>query len=455
LNPIYGQTKFYKKPKRITSGEYEYVQYGEGLNTYKVLVKGPEITNPVTNPELDSIPTLTIYQSDLDTNDYKDLFTLWNNVPVSKWSWYDKFITDANNNGIVDMVGYSDYDHDLEFEHSIYEFNKTTGNFDFKVKFPFNNQLMFLGGADFNNNGLMEILIQHFMCISFYHQSNTSYEQSDINSFPTVAIGDFHEELQNQWGTIADFNQNGYPDYAHTFDSNIEIKIIEYDPIKQKMAEIGRIFHNFQEGDHIQKLESCDINGNGLPDLLSGGSMGKVVIHEMDKNYNIIILSINQMDFWNAYCINTLTESENPAEVRIVVGGAQFSFPDWWLYPINIFKIENKKLIPIYRINIITKSWNEGSHHMNVGDIDNDGINEILYQFATHIYIFKKENDDEDYNLFYYKYEKMFYDEFIHEIAGVEFVDFDKDGCSELLINKNTYDNGKIFFSTHVYKLNK
>jgi len=405
----------------------------------------------------DSIPTFRIYESQLDTNDYKDVFRLWHNVPVGKEDQDrngGKYISDVNNNGKPNIVGRY-YTEKNKYDHAIFEYDKEKDEFIHIHSFLEHGQRGYLGTGDFDSDGYTEVLMKGSYCYFGHHTSVINYEQTTPGGIPSEARFDHHDLMDLGDGIIEDFNQNGYPEFVCTYDSRIMIKFLEYDPeIKTFKQIISYTPPYIPIGQHVVPIRSFNIDNDAYPDLVMGEMGGRLLVCEVDSRNQLTLNSAQMFDTYNLYGIDEFIDKN---EVKIAALGLTNISPDFSSFALRTFicKIEGYELIPVQKIEIITSSFPWYGFTQKVHDVDGDGIDEIMILNDNSIFILKKMENGE-FEVLYYSRIVHRQDGFLVDIFNADLYDFDEDGKAELIVYFSTRGiTDYRLFSAHILKLNK
>ncbi len=412
-------------------------EYAGGKVVYKYLGDAKE-------EDTSHIPTTVIDTWNVDTTLYEDMYTYWQEVPVSTSPTYQLVIADANRNNYPEIYGYSkDFGEPivLGLPLEIFEMD-SSGSFASKYKYP-DSVVNVYGVYDVAGNNELKLLTR-----TNTTNDNLFFKQDSPDSFPTTL--DFIFNLypgQLDDPKFGDFDKNGISDLLFYKLSTGNTVICEYDELVNNFNTIAEF--NFNSG-YTSGYAFGDFDNDNKTDIIYGSIWGEVFVIEAEKEHTYNLVWEGNLTGYNSYMqmfTNDINKNGKPEfwvssttnnGLIDILRFTCFEFTGDNEYE-EVYRIDFINVFPIYAYNCFPL------------DVDKDGIEELVICFDEHIFILKY-NDSQDNNKF-----EIFYmqrNNIPGGFFGVTMYDLDNDGYEELLIHRDIVINNDSRNFTQIFKPN-
>lgn len=225
------------------------------------------------------------------------------------------------------------------------------------------------------------------------------YESNTPGTFPSEYVNAIKDAYS---GTFYDFNNDGKDDviirssdiigtYSHynVYSRNGDNFSLE--------CMILNNTHTTSRNELSPHIRFGDLTGDGIRNLMFSDIDGDILIYNINNNYSVQLIDSLKIPIPNAY-YNAVGDLDGDGTLEFVVGGYADDTDEvnnqFWLYGIYKY-IEGVPTLLDY-IEIAGVSSRNG---LTVGDLDNDGADELVIATAPDIYIFKLQQDTESYSI--------------------------------------------------------
>lgn len=393
-----------------------------------------------------TVSTTTVNVWEIDTTLYQNMYTYWQEVPVSTSSQMQLVVSDFNKNGYKEIFGYTK-DYEDIFEGSpltIYELDSTQ---HFVFRYIYNDTVRLAQAVcDIKQEN------NQFLFATSLEGNGLIYKSCIFGALPTSLDFVFYRYPQRRQMnnvTLDDFDKNG----------KIDLLFFELFELKSYIFEYDSVVNNFVFVDSLPPyFASCagyavgDFDSDGKTDIVYGGVHGEVHLVEADSEHSYSNVWNDTVDTFNAWMHMSTNDIDENGKPEFWVGGAAFYGPNPPITRFTCFEATgDNQYKEIHRIDIVgIFSFYAGNCFQL--DVDKDGIEELVICLDQHVFIFKFNGKPgkHSYRLFYVKRNNL-----NGAYFGVTMDDLDDDGYEELLIHQAVVrqdEKGKHF--TAVFKPN-
>ncbi len=447
-----------KKIEKVRENTYKVSDILTGRSYYKNL--GNYAENLRYNNIFINIDTTVIYPDSVDTTKFTGMYEFWMKVPVGFAGPGTILIGDVNKNGKVELYGERINSYLNLNERSIYEYNPSTGLFDFKTDMPWDSitdYSSFKQIYDINADGKENVFIS-----GTYQEIDTMqgitvgrvFKLNDSTNLPTEILFDYkqsHQMNDPKWG---EYDKRDGSDLFYCAEGpDLRVAAAKYDKSTNTASTVwtyiipDSIFY-------LAGLSNEDVDGDGYPDFGTGGLRGDIVVFEYQEDIQ------NYKDVWygdagtfNVYIhFNTNDINRNGKKEMWVGGDATYN----GIAKTRLTCLEavgNNKYEAKHVIDIVNRISFDAYNAFSV-DIDNDGIDEIGLCLDQTFMILKFTGDENkwSFKLFYLKLNDFEKTETTYD--GALMYDIDSDNQKELLIMVAEYffNYEYIRYKTYIYK---
>lgn len=415
------------------------VEYPDGKTIHKNLTS--------RTLENQTVSTTTINVWEIDTTLYQNMYSYWQEVPVSTLSAQQLVVADFNKNDRKEIYGFTKNYEDL-FEASpvtIYELD-SIGHFVYRLTYHDSVRLAHTV-YDVKQTGNLNLFI------SSLEGNGLIYESNEIGEFPTVLDFVFYRypnRRQMNDITLGDFDKNGQTDLLYFEDLELKSYIFEYNSLMNNFVFVDTLPPYFAS---CAGYAVGDFDSDGKTDLVYGGIHGEVYIVEADNEHNYSNTWNDTVDTFNAWMHMSTNDIDENGKPEFWIGGAAFYGSNPPITRFTCFEaVGDNQYKEVHRIDIV------GIFSFYAGncftlDVDKDGTEELVICLDQHVFIFKftGKPGKPSYSIFYVKRNNnpmgVYY--------GVTMDDLDIDGYEEILIHQdNIREDGKGKHFTATFKPN-
>lgn len=409
----------------------------------------------------EGVDTTIINVWEIDSTKFAGMFNFWQQVQVANFAWMPLPIEDLNNNGRLELYGFTSViNPNIAGPVKIFERNLSGVYQDI---FSYELPTAFVKGiADLNGDGSKEIVIVAIIdedSTLYYYQV---YKSDSSGVLPTTLDFLFYLDSLNvpfdlyQINDFAfgDWDNNGKPDCAFTTAGT-------WDTTMCAIAEYRGSINNFEKVFRFSSIYESDISGFAIGDfdqddkielVISSGPGNLFVIENNNENeYSIV----NQLPFPipNTYMQAATDDIDGNGKPEFWIGGQDFvegitAFQCYESDGDNSYK-------PVARIELRYLNSLSGSETIQAIDIDIDGKEELIINVGDVILIIKFVGSFENhkYKLLYAK---------IGEATqpGAQFypvavADLDGDNKKDLIIPMSKYTPSIIYKFSYILRQDK
>lgn len=263
--------------------------------------------------------------------------------------------------------------------------------------------------ADIDGNGLIDLLLGHDYRIARYEQMASdpfAFEKLTDNFLPGASLGDQPKPL------FYDINNDGLLELLIGKAGGGLLHYQQVAPFSELFSPVSTNFSNISVGDNAAPT-ICDINTNGLLDLLIGNEAGKIFHYEQvepesmefelkSQNYGGISAGVNacptvsdiNFDGYNDIMVgkmsggvNLYMQEEQLALVPYSLNLSSCNFPDWWTQEASddlpfIWATENTNLAGGNPCEINASPFDgSGTSRLKSPLLDVDGMDSFTFAF--------------------------------------------------------------------------
>lgn len=265
-------------------------------------------------------------------------------------------------------------------------------NNELDVVYTMNNSFIPWSIGDTDADGNHEILGNRAdSMLIFEAMSSTSFPSRYVNSIKDAYTGTFY-----------DFNNDGKDDLV-VRSADIIGSYSHYDVYSRNgdnfnlECMILNNTHTYSRNELSPYIRFGDLNNDGKRNVLFSDIDGDILIYQINNNYSVQRIDSLKIPIPNAY-YNAVGDFDGDGLLEFIVGGYSDDDDDvnnqFWLYGVYKYIDGNPTLLDY--IQIAGVSSNNG---ISVGDLDGDGVDEIVIAAAPDIYIFKLIDDGKSYDI--------------------------------------------------------
>ena len=384
-----------------------------------------------------AIDTTIINIWEIDTTKFNDLFSFWQKVDVANGLWAPLPVEDLNNDGQLELYGYTDaiIPH-LVGPVRIYAQN-TNGHF--QEVFKYDSATIFVKGiGDINGSGHKGIILDATdfggADIDFY----PVYKSDSADTLPTTFDYYFYlDTLQINNMVFGDWDNNGIPDCAYTtsdvWDTTM-ISIAEYQDNLNNFKEIFRyksIFESVFSGFAID-----DFDQDGKTEIVASSGPGNVFVIENKGKNDYSIVSQFPFPVPNTYMQTATKDIDGNGKPEYWIGGQDFE------NGITVYQCyeadgdNSYKSVARFELRYSTSF---AANYIQAVDIDNDEKEELIISSGNIILILKfvGSPNKHQYKLWYAKIGEASQPD--AEFDPVAIADITADGKKDMLVPMERY----------------
>ncbi len=436
---------------------YEIVSEEDGLLTYRDRETGmtfvrkitppgnpPSFTTPVDTLWGDTVITIKTWE--IDTSQYQHQFRWMGTVPVYNSS-SEVLVYDSDGNGREEIIGIQKILNDVIFApNQFYEWNPLTKVFDKVEDFDkaprIKGGIVYMGG-DVDQDGYREVYFLYRDSLRVYEASLNSPYSSEyrITHHPSAPAS-------NTGRAIEDFDGDGALEIAvmnqavdsSGFSLGISCLIREHVSGDTGFAVTAELLYPDSIFTGFGKFAVGDFDRDGKMEIFTADVYGRVFGIEAAANDSFRFHWKGQVPTINAYYHANGGDMDGDGKPELLIGGSHgVSLPH------NIITIlescEDDCFTPVVTIDI-QGGWGIYVHKIIPCDIDGDGINELALDIGGWVLLFSAKEDN-DYRLIWAKS--------IENSDGLGVGDVDNDGKDELIIAQGIWENDSHYSRSDIY----
>ncbi len=397
------------------------------------------------------VDTTIIYPDLVDTTQFDGMYEFWTRVDVGTSAPIPIVVGDVNNNGNVELYGNRINSYLRINERSIYEYNPTIDDFEYKADLPWDDSISFYRDFtqiyDINMDSKEEIFIAgSFQFVDSLQPFKTArtFKLNDSTDLPTEL--DFEYKQNNQmndplWG---EYDKREGTDLFYCGEGDdLRVAAARYDKTTNSASTVY-VYLVPEDIFYLGGLSNQDIDEDGFADLVTGGLRGDIVIFEYQEDIE------NYKDVWygdagtyNVYIHFTTNDIDGNGKKEIWVGGDAIynGVPKTRLTSFEA--VGNNLYEAKHVIDIIGRMSFDAYNGFTV-DIDKDGTEEIGLCLDQTFMIFKFNGSVNQwgFDLFYLKINN--FEQRQSRYHGALMYDINNGGFEEVLImSSDVFNNNK------------
>lgn len=374
-----------------------------------------------------TVSTTTVNVWEIDTTLYQNMYTYWQEVPVSTLSQMQLVVSDFNKNGNKEIFGYTK-DYEDTFEASPLTIFELDSNQHFVFRYIYNDTVR-LAKAVYDikqeNN--------QYLFVNSLEGNGLIYKTDGFEPLPTTLDFVFyrypHRRQMNNV-TFRDIDKNGKTDMLYFELFELKSYIFEYNPAINNFVFVDTLPPYFA---YCEGYSVGDFDSDGKTDIVYGGVHGEVYLVEAESEHTYNNVWSDTVDTYNAWMHMSTSDIDENGKPEFWVGGAAFYDPNPPITRFTCFEaVGDNQYREVHRIDIV------GIFSFYAGncfplDIDKDGVEELVFCLDQHVFVFKFKGKPgkPSYRLFYVKRNNL-----NGAYFGVTMNDLDNDGYAELLIHQ-------------------
>jgi hypothetical protein len=398
----------------------------------------------------DGVDTTIINIWEIDTTKFAGMFSFWQQVQLSNSFRAPLPIEDLNNNGRLELYGYTDITSANRagpariFEQDI--------DGIFREVIIYDSSTIFVKGiGDINGDGNKEIVLASTddggADVFFY----PVFKSDSIGTLPTTFDLFFYQDtLQINNMVFGDWDKNGITDCAFTTPSI-------WDTTMCVIAEYRGSINNFVEIFRFKSIFESDISGFAIDDfdldsktelVISSGPGNVFVIENTDKNeYSIV----NQFPFPvpNSYMQTATNDIDENGKPEFWIGGQDFEEGITIIQSYESDGDNSYKSIARIELRYLVSFYN---YYIQAVDIDDDSKEELIISIGNVILILKFVGSpgNHQYKLWYAKIGEGTQPG--AQFNPVSIADLDGDGKKDLLIPMERYTPSTYYAFSYILR---
>jgi hypothetical protein len=377
---------------------------------------------------------------------YLDKYVFWQEVPVSRGSFFSPMLGDINKNARAELYGFEKLYTTPEFSiHAhIYE-QDSTGTFKTAYVYP-DSVIEPYVSYDIDRDGSEEVV---------FRTENHEYEvyrTSGPGSFATVPSFGFNpyaasEQLDDI--TFGDFDGNGRTDVVYYLSlAQFSMIIGEYNA---EGNTIDTVFRFRPTDAYSEGFSVGDFDGDGRTDFVLGSTHGQVYVVEAQGVREYQHVWTGQVETYNAYLHMQTHDIDGNGKPEFWVGGDAYYNGLGETRYTCFESTGNNAYQPVARIDLLgIFSFFAGNCFAR--DLDGDGKEELFICLDQHVLILKFTGapNHHQYQMLYMKRNELASQNSTYRGATME--DLTGDGKPELLITMGQVANNQLRQFTRVWK---
>lgn len=461
INQLFAQVNENRIPELWGSKRIENINKTDDDLIEIRLASGKTITKNIADyPELkkwDYLDSTIIDIENLDTTLFWDKYQFWKYVNIFN---YDKpIVGDINNNSFKEIYGwFKEYAAGYSDVY-IKELNRE-GEFDsvFIYDSTRNAKAIF----DINKDGLEELHLERLVddtVNNWLVRLQTIYEKETDTSLARSLSFIFNPYMytfnnQQDDNTYGNFDGDTYTDMVYINPTGqSHLRISEYNQISNNFDSVYNFYLGSNGFGYCAGFSIGDFDQDGMKEIIIGSVQGLVIVFENTGNNSYTITWIDTVETYNAYQQFATDDLDGNGRTEFWVGGEAF----YNGVPITRYTCfestgnnQYKKVAKIDFIGLF--SWY--ANGIQSVDIDKDGKSEIFFCSDRYVGILKFTGspNHQKFELFYLNENDLSGQNSVIHTAGM--YDFIGDERPEILIHLDVIELGDIFYFTFLYKPN-
>lgn len=367
---------------------------------------------------------------ELDTTLYAHKFTFWQKVDIVNAYEGIVFVEDLNQNGLLELYGFSEEHYPLNGPVVIFEQN-ALGIFNQVYSYD-SNSVFVQGIGDVDSDGSKEI---HLRTIDTLN--GKFYESDSLGLLPTTFDFTFYyypNQIQDE--NFGEFDENKITDCAFVDGSNPSKVIIS--EFRDSIKNFTTLFEFTTEGDVPSGFAIGDFDQDRKTELVFGTALQQLYVIEAEDTNQYSIVWQGLAPTYNAYMVSATNDIDGNGKPEFWIGGQDFNtgISTFWCYEAD----GDNNYTPVAGIELrylVTLDVD----YIQSSDIDNDDKEELIINLGNYLLIlkFNGEPNQHSYEIYYAKIDEL--SQPGANFMPVSIADLNKDGKKDILLPMDKYLN--------------
>jgi hypothetical protein len=367
---------------------------------------------------------------ELDTTLYAHKFTFWQKVDIVNAYEGIVFVEDLNQNGLLELYGFSEEHYPLNGPVVIFEQN-ALGIFNQVYSYD-SNSVFVQGIGDVDSDGSKEI---HLRTIDTLN--GKFYESDSLGLLPTTFDFTFYyypNQIQDE--NFGEFDENKITDCAFVDGSNPSKVIIS--EFRDSRKNFTTLFEFTTEGDVPSGFAIGDFDQDRKTELVFGTALQQLYVIEAEDTNQYSIVWQGLAPTYNAYMVSATNDIDGNGKPEFWIGGQDFNtgISTFWCYEAD----GDNNYTPVAGIELrylVTLDVD----YIQSSDIDNDDKEELIINLGNYLLIlkFNGEPNQHSYEIYYAKIDEL--SQPGANFMPVSIADLNKDGKKDILLQMDKYLN--------------
>ncbi len=379
---------------------------------------------------LEGVDTTIINVWEIDTTLYAYKFTFWQKVEIVNAYEGIVFVEDLNQNGFLELYGYSEEHY--PFVGPVVIFEQDAQGIFRKIYSYDSNSVFVQGIGDVDSDSDKEIHLRTNDTLN-----GKFYMADSLGALPTTFDFIFYyypNQIQDE--KFGEFDNNKITDCTFVDGSNPSKVIIS--EFRDSLNNFTTLFELPTEGDVPSGFAINDFDDDGKTELVFGTALQQVyVIEAVDTNqYSVVWQGLAPT--YNAYMVAATNDIDGNGKPEFWVGGQDFSegISKFWGYEAD----GDNSYYPVAMIELrYLVSLN--ADYLQSADIDNDGKEELIINLGNYLLIlkFNGKPNQHSYEIYYAKIDEL--SQPGANFRPVTIADLNNDGKKDILLPMDKYLN--------------
>jgi len=364
----------------------------------------------------------------IDTTLYSQMYSYWQEVPLTNFDFSHILVGDVNNNGKTELYGARKFFETPTEPICIYELDDLDV---FKFKYQYDAVRISWNIFDLDKDGQTDV---HFLG---YPGDQRFFSKENDSSYATLFHTSFipyDSTYQVNDATLGDFDGDQKTDLLFAGGAGRgSMHIFEYNAVTNNFDSVYR-YQIVETGQlEVSGFSVSDFDLDGKTDIVFGTGSGVVHVVENQGNNQFTHVWLGKIESYHAYIHAWTNDIDGNGKPEFwVLGDAYYN--GIGTTRITIFETDgNNSYQAVGRVDLVgVFSFYAGT--MQAVDIDNDGVDEVAICIDGNFLIlkFNGSKDHQTYEVYYIK--KNEYDKY-EEYYGAIMYDLNSDSTDEILIS--------------------
>jgi hypothetical protein len=384
----------------------------------------------------------------LDTSLYSGMFSPQPDIiPVGGYLGWPISILDYNNDSNNEYFGcwYADSSSTGYCKSAMAIKDTFFNTYEISFFFP-DTSVEYIGDYDINSDGNPDFLVSAIDSGRYY--SLRCYTNNELTGYPdSLLFKQFILPGLVIKPCIGYFDGDSLTDMIMYTNTNVPggcsscISFYEYDPNLNKFV----LVNSYDLTQEYREVACADFDSDGHLEFITGTNYGGpnscVYAYKNIGNNNYAFLYSRFLPILNLYIARAGQDLDNDGNKDLFMAGTQIGSPDflrlyWLIYTAQSIDINRE--LTISGVNLFI------ANHMDLYDVDNDGDNELVFNFGSSILVLKWVDPIKSFKVFYFR--KLSPGE---SAEYVTFKDLDGDDYPELFISVSRPDLSYVTYILH------